>query len=130
MAAKLAGWSPRELIEGGSSNALHRGLERMATDCVRFASEDLLGGVDGFFFAIQWATTGTLNASQQEEFGVRYDLQVLNELRGRSNILMLHLHGPMPNFALASRYPVDWLPFRYLYCWHWGRTLSLSPPRF
>ncbi|MHB8313370.1 MAG: uroporphyrinogen decarboxylase family protein [Candidatus Dormibacteria bacterium] len=108
MAAKLSGRSAQEMIDS-SPTALHRGLERLAADCEAFAQADLSAGIDGIFFAIQWAGRGQLSAAAQEEFGIRYDLRVLSALRPQSAIIMLHLHGPEPEFSLAGRYPVDWV---------------------
>jgi uroporphyrinogen decarboxylase len=108
MAAKLSGRTARELIDA-SPTALHRGLERLAADCLSFAQADLRNGIDGIFFAVQWAGRGALSAAEQDEFGVRYDLEVLSSIRAQSDLIMLHLHGPEPEFALVNRYPADWV---------------------
>lgn len=108
MAAKLAGRSARDLIDSFPA-ALHRGLERLAEDCATFALEDLKTGIDGFFYAVQWAEAGVLSPLQQQEFGTRYDMEVLRQIRPQSEMVMLHLHGPNPNFELASQYDVDWV---------------------
>ena len=108
MAAKVSGRSARDLIDVSPAD-LHRGLERMAADCIAFAQADLANGVDGIFFAIQWAGQGGLSAAEQEEFGVRYDLEVLDALRSQTQITMLHLHGPNPEFNIVQRYALDWV---------------------
>jgi uroporphyrinogen decarboxylase len=108
MAAKVSGRSARDLIDASPAD-LHLGLERMAADCIAFAQADLANGIDGIFFAIQWAGQGALSAAEQEEFGVRYDLEVLDALRSRSQITMLHLHGPNPEFNIVQRYAADWV---------------------
>jgi uroporphyrinogen decarboxylase len=108
MAAKVSGRSARDLVDASPAD-LHRGLERMAADCIAFAQADLANGIDGIFFAIQWAGQGSLSAAEQEEFGVRYDLEVLDALRSRSQITMLHLHGPNPEFNIVRRYAADWV---------------------
>jgi uroporphyrinogen decarboxylase len=43
---------------------------------------------------------------QYETFGLRYDLQVLDAVRARSSITILHLHGADVYFDLAARCPV------------------------
>ncbi len=108
MAAKVSGRSARELIDASPAD-LHRGLERMAADCTAFAQADLGQGIDGIFYAIQWAGRGSLSAAEQEEFGVRYDLEVLDALRSQSQVTMLHLHGPNPEFNIVRRYAADWV---------------------
>lgn len=108
MAVKLAGLPAREMIET-HPRELHRGLERLTADCADFAAEDLKSGIDGFFFAIQWASAGSLTHAQEQEFGARYDAEVLRQLRPTSAVLMLHLHGPTPTFELANQYDVDWV---------------------
>ncbi len=108
MAAKVSGRSARELVDASRAE-LHRGLERMAADCIAFAQADLANGIDGIFYAIQWAGQGILSAAEQEEFGVRYDLEVLNTLRSQSQITMLHLHGPNPEFSIVQHYAADWV---------------------
>lgn len=108
MAAKLSGLSALQLAEVGGA-ALHVALAQFAEDTVRYARECLKVGVDGFFFATQWATKGALSAAAGIEFGAEYDLRVLEQLRPTSDLLMLHLHGPDPLFELSAQYPVDWV---------------------
>lgn len=108
MAAKVSGRSVRDLVNASPAD-LHRGLERMAADCIAFAQADLANGIDGIFYAIQWAGQGTLTMAEQEDFGVRYDLEVLDALRTQCQITMLHLHGPNPEFSIVPRYGVDWV---------------------
>lgn len=108
MAVKLFGLPAREMVESHPAE-LHQALGRLAADCAAFAREDLRGGIDGFFFAVQWAGAGELTDQQQQQYGVAYDQQVIAEIREGSDLLMLHLHGPNPNFELSERYQVDWV---------------------
>ncbi|HVD03876.1 MAG TPA: uroporphyrinogen decarboxylase family protein [Candidatus Dormibacteraeota bacterium] len=108
MAAKLSGLGVPELAATGGA-ALHLALAQFAEDTVRYARACLEAGVDGFFFATQWAIKGALSAAAGSEFGTQYDLQVLQQLRPTADLLMLHLHGSDPLFELSSQYPIDWV---------------------
>lgn len=84
-------------------------LEKFADDVVEFASSCLDAGVDGFFYATQWASTSLLDDSLYHEFGLTYDSKIVSALRPRSKLLMLHLHGSLPRMELAQELPVDWV---------------------
>jgi uroporphyrinogen decarboxylase len=53
------------------------------------------------------ATHRWLTPAEYDEFGVRYDLAVLEAVVQESAITVLHLHGQDVFFELANRYPVD-----------------------
>ncbi len=106
MAAKLVGGKLDAHI-GEKEQPLREGLEKMADDVIAFGLACLEAGVDGFFFASQWATRSGLPAGVHDRLGVPYDLKVLEALRPGSAFLLLHLHGAEPLFDLAESYPVD-----------------------
>jgi uroporphyrinogen decarboxylase len=85
---------------------LHAGLETMARTTARYARASLDAGADGLFFATQLASRQYLAPAEYDEFGVRYDLAVLEAVWGRSTITVLHLHGRDVFFELADRYPI------------------------
>jgi uroporphyrinogen decarboxylase len=87
--------------------ALKQGLEIIADVTTRIALEAIRAGADGLFFATQLASYRLLNDREYQEFGEAYDLQVLQALRPKAEILMLHIHGEDIIFDLANRYPVD-----------------------
>lgn len=63
-------------------------------------------GIDGIFFAIQHAQASVLSPAEYDEFGIPYDLEILNHV----NDLWLnvaHLHGSEIYFGKLSQYPVD-----------------------
>jgi uroporphyrinogen decarboxylase len=86
--------------------ALHTGLEIIAQTTAHFGQAALNSGADGLFFATQLANHHMLTPTEYDEFGLRYDLAVLDALSGRSAITVLHLHGTDIFFDLVNRYPV------------------------
>jgi uroporphyrinogen decarboxylase len=105
MASKLAGGTldTAFLATDGPAGPV---LERLADDVIAFGDACLNAGADGFYFASQLANRDMPTATY-ERLGVPYDLRVLDALRSRSWLLMLHLHGVEPRLELADRYPVD-----------------------
>lgn len=63
-------------------------------------------GIDGIFFAIQHAQASLLSPIEYEEFGIPYDLQIL---QSASDLWLnvAHLHGEDVYFGKISQYPVD-----------------------
>lgn len=106
MAAKMVGLNLDRLLEGGEE-ALLPGLERMAQDVIAFGRACLAAGVDGFFFATQFAGRDALPPGVYDRLGVPFDRVVLDALRPGSWLLLLHLHGEHPLFDLAEALPVD-----------------------
>jgi len=106
MAAKLAGGKLDSYI-GENEGPLIEALDKMANDVIAFGLASLEAGVDGFFFASQWATRSGVPAGVHDRLGAPYDLKVLAALRPGSACLLLHLHGAQPLFDLAESYPVD-----------------------
>ncbi|MGQ9585503.1 MAG: uroporphyrinogen decarboxylase family protein [Anaerolineae bacterium] len=106
MAAKMVGLNLDRLL-GGGEEALLPGLERMAHDVIAFGRACLAAGVDGFFFATQFAGRDALPPGVYERLGVPFDRMVLEALRPGSWLLLLHLHGEHPLFDLAEALPVD-----------------------
>ena len=72
-------------------------------------------GASGIFFATQCATTDLMSVAEYEEFGARYDRQVL-EAAGASRFTMLHIHGENIMFNELMTYPVHAIN------WHDRRT--------
>ena len=104
MAAKIVG-TPNAAPEFGDDAQAAAALTRLADDVIAFAEACLAAGADGFYFATQLAGEG--GADTYTRWGVPYDLRVLEALRARAWLLILHLHGERPLLELADRYPVD-----------------------
>lgn len=90
-----------------SPRQLHAGLA-VIRDVVRdYAAVCLEAGVSGFFFASKMTNYDALTREEYEEFGLAYDLPILESLAGKSRITMLHLCQQNVMFDLVSDYPVD-----------------------
>ena len=87
---------------------LHAGLRRITEVTREMVTASLAAGADGLFFATQLADYTVLDETEYREFGLAYDMQVL-EAATASQITMLHLHGDEPMFALQARYPAHTL---------------------
>ncbi|MBL7133854.1 MAG: hypothetical protein ISS78_07135 [Phycisphaerae bacterium] len=87
-------------------DAVHAGLEVVAETTRRFATESVTRGADGLFFATQTAGQGYLTPDEYAEFSKKYDLVVLEGVRGRSWFDILHLHGERIMFDQVLDYPV------------------------
>ncbi len=73
-----------------------------------FAVASLEAGADSIFFATQMAQPGLADEDQFRTWGIPYDQRVLNALRGRTDFLLLHIHGDDIYFDPPVRaYPVD-----------------------
>jgi len=100
-----------------SPRQLHAGLVIIRNVLRDYAAACLEAGASGFFLATQMANYKALTREEYEEFGVAYDLPVLESLVGKSRVTMLHMCEPrltMPRvckqnlmFDLVADYPVD-----------------------
>jgi uroporphyrinogen decarboxylase len=87
--------------------AVHAGLEVITETTRRFAIEVVTRGADGIFFASQTTNEGYLSPDEYAEFAKKYDLVVLDGIRGRSWFNIFHLHGKNVMFDQVLDYPVD-----------------------
>jgi uroporphyrinogen decarboxylase len=91
-----------------SPEQLHAGLATIR-DVVRdYALACLEAGASGFFFGTQMATYAALTRAEYEEFGVAYDLPILEAVTGKARLTMLHVCSSRElMFDLMATYPVD-----------------------
>jgi uroporphyrinogen decarboxylase len=68
-------------------------LEAMTETLIRFAELALSEGVSGIFYSIQAASRRLHSEEQYAEFGEPYDRRVLESVRGRSVLTIIHAHG-------------------------------------
>ncbi len=107
IAAKLSnGAATRHLRE--RPDLAHAGLRRIAAVTRGMLAASLAAGADGIFFASQLADRALLADADYAEFGIPYDLAVLDALDPAA-ILLLHLHGQQPMLEIAARYPAGFL---------------------
>ncbi|MDT3426216.1 uroporphyrinogen decarboxylase [Paenibacillus forsythiae] len=72
---------------------VHKALGIITEVTLEFIEELIKAGVDGVFFATQFALADLISPAAHSEFGRAYDLAVLNALKGRTWFNMVHLHG-------------------------------------
>ena len=97
-------------------DALHKGLEVITQTTVSFVEAACQKGVSGIFFATQGATSDRMSLDAHNEFGKKYDLQVLSALSDSTYLNILHIHGSNIYFKELIDYPVNTLN------WHDRRT--------
>lgn len=68
-------------------------LEAITETVVRFADRALTEGVSGIFYSIQAASLRLHSEEQYARFGEPYDRRVLESVRGRSILTVVHCHG-------------------------------------
>ncbi len=87
--------------------ALHAGLRAVGETVCDFAQACVEAGADGIFLAVQGATRDALPPDAFEEFGLAYDLPVLQRIAADSWFNILHLCKPDLRFEVARHYPVQ-----------------------
>jgi uroporphyrinogen decarboxylase len=80
-------------------------LEAITETVVRFADVSLTEGVSGIFYSIQAASRSLYSEEQYAEFGEPYDRRVLESVRGRSALTIVHCHGEHLMFDRLARLP-------------------------
>lgn len=87
-------------------DALHRGLARIQETTLRYIEASKQHGISGIFYAIQHASFLEMTEQEYKEFGVAYDLPLLNAADDLwAN--MAHIHGDATMFDLIADYPVQ-----------------------
>lgn len=90
---------------------LHAGLAIIRDVVTEYALACLEAGASGIFLATQVATYDLLTKTEYEEFGVAYDLPVLEAIAGKSRLTMLHVCRQNIMLELVAGYPVDVIHF-------------------
>lgn len=106
MAGYLAGQNIMLTHLRREGKALHGALESITNTTVRFIEAARRRGIAGIFLAVQHASHLILSEAEYREFGVPYDLRVLQAAEGLW-LNVLHLHGDSVMFDLLAGYPVQ-----------------------
>lgn len=85
---------------------LHAALKIITQTTINFVEEAVKTGIDGVFYAVQHAQHGLLTENEFQDFGIKYDLQVLEAAQSLW-FNMAHIHGDQIMFDLVSSYPVQ-----------------------
>jgi len=84
---------------------IHKALEVITETTIQFVKANLAAGADGIFFATGCANHDFMSVAEYEQFGRRYDLQVL-EAGKEGWFNTLHIHGRKIMFHELLDYPV------------------------
>lgn len=86
----------------------HEGLKVITKVMTDFARISIENGAVGIFLATQEATYDLLTEKEFKEFGMNYDLDLLNDIKGKTDFNMVHIHGDNIMFDyIAKNYPVE-----------------------
>jgi uroporphyrinogen decarboxylase len=86
---------------------LEVGLSIISETVIKFAKANLESGADGIFFFTQVASYDFLTEKEYRSFGSKYDLEILKELKSKTDLLILHIHGLNIMFNILKDYPVQ-----------------------
>lgn len=105
-AKKLAG--PRVFDDLRSNpEYLHQALKAITETTIEFVKLNIEAGVAGFFFATQCANHDWLTEAEHDEFGVKYDLEVINSYKDLTYFNIAHVHGDHTMFEKVVQYPCN-----------------------
>ncbi len=92
------------------------GLDILTSTTRRFAEKAIEMGCAGIFLASQMAQRDRMSEAEYSEFGLPYDLRVLEAVKAKSWFNIMHIHGDDILFDLLKDYPVQGLS------WHVWET--------
>ena len=105
-AKKLAG--PRVFEDMRSyPEYLHQALAAITETTIDFVKLNIEAGVAGFFFATQCANNDWVTEAEYDEFGVAYDLKVINAYKDLTYFNIAHIHGDNTMFKKIADYPCN-----------------------
>ena len=103
-------------IEEWFSKEIHIALEEITKTTTSLIKDAIEIGIDGIFFASQTASYDKTCEKTYKEFGLKYDLKVL-ESASSLWFNTIHAHGNNIMFDILKDYPVS------VFNWHIGETL-------
>lgn len=98
-----------DLVE--NTQAVVDALEVIAETILAFAEACLGEGADGFFYSIQAASTSVHTVEEYARFGEAHDRRILEAVRRRARLTIVHAHGDTLMFDRLARLPAD--------AWNW-----------
>ena len=105
-AKKLAG--PRVFEDMRSHpEYLHQAMAAITETTIDFIKLNIEAGVAGFFFATQCANKEWVTEAEHDEFGVAYDLKVINAYKDLTYFNIAHIHGDNTMFEKIAKYPCN-----------------------
>jgi uroporphyrinogen decarboxylase len=115
-------WSPLSLARKLSGDRLNYDLKenpQAVTDALEAITETILAfaeacfceAAEGFFYSIQAASTDFHTEDEYRRFGEPYDRRILESVRAKSKLTILHCHGEHLLFDRLATLPAD--------AWNW-----------
>ena len=103
----MSGRESLDALRKSAPDAVQSLLEKIQKTFLDFALRSLDAGADGIFFATKWATCDLMSWSDYEQFGRTHELPILNALKDRDALLVLHVCGEQTYLDKMLNYPVD-----------------------
>ena len=97
--------------------SVHHALAAITATTLDFVGYNIDAGVDGFFFATQNAVKTMMTEEEFNEFGVFYDLAVINSYAKKTWFNPIHMHGEDVYFEKLKDYPVNCLNWHDRHTW-------------
>jgi uroporphyrinogen decarboxylase len=112
--------APVKAAMSDGPDGLRAALDVITETFITYSLATLEAGASGIFFATTgWATRDTLSEDEYRRWGRDYDLRVLDALKDRGQLNVLHNCGAGVYFDLLADYPVHALS--------WAATLPENP---
>src|SRR5262249_11118310 len=92
-------------------HAVTSALEAITDTILALAEACFREGADGFFYSIQAASADFHTEEEYLRFGEPYDRRILESVRSRSKLTVLHCHGERLMFDRLASLPAD--------AWNW-----------
>ncbi len=86
---------------------LRSGLNVITDSTLRFIDAMRRLPLAGIYYVLRHADYDTMSEAEYREFGIAYDLKILESLPERWWLNVLHIHGDAPMFRTLANYPVD-----------------------
>lgn len=122
-ANKLSGNTLLQYLADGHGDKVHTALQVITQTTCDLVRAVLELGADGIFFAAQNSSYDYMTVEEYRQFGVPYDLEVLNAAE-KGWLNTLHAHGSNIMFEVLKDYPVQ------VFNWHAWETLPAVDEAF
>ncbi|MDF2937114.1 MAG: Uroporphyrinogen-III decarboxylase [Paenibacillaceae bacterium] len=114
-ANKLSGSRMLEHIQEGHGDEVRRALDVITQTTCQLVEKAIELGASGIYLATQMSSYDIMSEAMYREYGMPFDLEVLNASSGWCNVV--HAHGTNPMFNLLKDYP------SHVFNWHAYETL-------
>lgn len=91
--------------------AVSDALEAISETILAFAEACFREGAEGFFYSVQAASTDFHTEEEYRRYGEPYDRRILEAVRRKSKLTILHCHGEHLMFDVLASLPAD--------AWNW-----------